>query len=475
MKTKIFISILLILAPSIIKAQISGYVMEVENDNVYIDLTKKDIKPGDTLSVFKKGGYMLHPLTKEKILKEDEYVGKIITTKVLAQYSIATPLAFSKPKIESGMIVKIHTRNEIKFSYSPAIRKDDKCPIFITDARVNDALSGRFGTYVAEMLVGEMLNCPKVRIVDRSILGLQMDEIDLTGEYINPANAINHAKISGVRYLLKTTLAQPDIVNLSNSIPLHYIFRAGEILSDKNLYSEHISNVNYSNLESRVRISVSVIDFETGEVVFQTTRLGKAQGRTQFSAELGAFHGGQINGGIHNFKQTITSKAIERAFRHIGEDLRLFFENKTNIKKVSPYDGVLTSKGYKIYFGGEKLEKEDIKDAFYERSHLYNEYKKAKRYRTYGWIAAGVVAGITTTAYVMDGSDSGESGAGYEAVQVVAADCGAILGALFMNWLGKRKVKNIIKEYNSTNVYNQSSKDLYMTFSPNSIGLSLYF
>lgn len=87
------------------------------------------------------------------------------------------------------------------------VNSSDKIPIVIAPAQVNDVVGvGHFGGYVADVLMEQMLLCDKVRLLDRSILNAQMDEVDLAGSYIDPATAVQRAKIQGARYILQVTM-----------------------------------------------------------------------------------------------------------------------------------------------------------------------------------------------------------------------------------------------------------------------------
>lgn len=57
---------------------------------------------------------------------------------------------------------------------------------------------GYFGTYVSDLLMEQLMFCDKVRLLDRTVMGMQMDETDLTGSYIDPNTAIQRGKIAGV-------------------------------------------------------------------------------------------------------------------------------------------------------------------------------------------------------------------------------------------------------------------------------------
>ena len=77
---KIIILILLAIFIVVAKAQqvIQGYVISIEDNKAYLDVTSPKIAVGNVLSVYSDAGYIIHPVTKKKIKKEESYYGKYI-------------------------------------------------------------------------------------------------------------------------------------------------------------------------------------------------------------------------------------------------------------------------------------------------------------------------------------------------------------------------------------------------------------
>lgn len=67
---------------------IEGVILSVEDGKVYVDLKKEQVKVGDVLKVLKSGGFMVHPVTGEKIRKNDEIIANISLTQVNDTYSV---------------------------------------------------------------------------------------------------------------------------------------------------------------------------------------------------------------------------------------------------------------------------------------------------------------------------------------------------------------------------------------------------
>ena len=48
-----------------------GYIINIEGEKIYVDLTSPVISVGDELGVYVAGGYMTHPVTKQRVKKAD--------------------------------------------------------------------------------------------------------------------------------------------------------------------------------------------------------------------------------------------------------------------------------------------------------------------------------------------------------------------------------------------------------------------
>ena len=311
-----------------------NYVIQVEGESVYVDVTTAKI--GDRFSVFKEGEYFTHPVTKKKILRDPIRVADIEIIDISEGYSVAKaipPQAISLLKV--GMTVYPATKDTTRTANTPGTANSNAIPVIIAPAQVNDVVGiGHFGGYVADMLMEQLLRCNKVRLLDRSVLAAQMDEVDLAGDYIDPMTAIQRGKIAGARYILQVTMQKPDVVNVSTGIPLASIMGAVQGAVGKNIGAQYMSNARMENLKASVNISTRVVDLQTGEVVFMCSGSGNAKGKVQMSLEYGALGGAEINGGVDGFKQTVTGKAIQKAFIVIGQHLNKYFNGETTQKVV---------------------------------------------------------------------------------------------------------------------------------------------
>lgn len=448
----------------------NGYVINIEKNSIYVDLCAPAVKNGVKLFIYNNGGYMIHPVTKQKIKKEAEVCAEIQIVGVYDGYSMAKLISGQISELRVGMTVKetgpgkvVHQQEESlnTITVQPVVQpmsnisdksRSDKIRVIVSPAEVNDVVSvGHFGGYVADVLMEQLMQCDKVSLLDRSILNTQMDEINLAGEYINPATAIKKGKIIGAQYAIQVTMQKPDVVNIRTGIPLASIMGAVQGITGKNIGAQYTSNAQMGTLKASVNITTRVIDLQTSEVVFMCSGTGKSQGKSQLSLEYGALGGAELNGGAEGFKQTITGKAIQKAFITIGRNLDSFFNGNTDKKVVGSASGFgnygqeMSAKGTRLYMGTEKLDKDGIQLAFTDNSDLYFRYKKGKKQVRMAWLpmVGGVVLGVVAMGQLGSWEDETLMGVGGLAM---AAGVGS---GIYMRIAGKNKIKKVVRQYNS--------------------------
>ncbi len=459
-----------------------GYIIGVEKNAVYIDLNERQVAPGDRFEVYEEGGYMTHPVTGKRIRKNDKLVGTIEVGETFEEYSVARPhnLALIKQMRKGMRIIKQADGMANAGIPDP---DTDRAPIVIAPAVVNDVVdNGHFGGYVADILMEQMLLCDKVRLLDRSVLGAQIDEINLSDDLMDPKTTIQRGQVIGARYALQTTMQKPDVANVRTGVPLAAFMGAVQMATGTNIGAAYASNMRVATLRAAVTISVRVVDLQTSEVVFMSSSEGEAKGKSQVALEYGALGGGELNGGVEDFKHTVTGKAIQQAFRRIGRDLNAFFSGKTDKKVMgslsggySPDDKMYT-KRMKLYLGTEELDKEGISMAFSETPDLFFKYKKARRKGIWGIllpvIGGAIGVGIACTEVAVE-------------TNFVCLGTGIVIGAasigggivLYRN--GKKEMKNVASQYNllnSSTSYNQPRKRTgEVSFSISPTGFALTF
>ena len=246
-------------------------------------------------------------------------------------------------------------------------------------------------------------------------------------------------------------MQKPDVVNIRTGIPLASIMGAVQGITGKNIGAQYTSNAQMGTLKASVNITTRVIDLQTSEVVFMCSGTGKSQGKSQLSLEYGALGGAELNGGAEGFKQTITGKAIQKAFITIGRNLDSFFNGNTDKKVVGSASGFgnygqeMSAKGTRLYMGTEKLDKDGIQLAFTDNSDLYFRYKKGKKQVRMAWLpmVGGVVLGVVAMGQLGSWEDETLMGVGGLAM---AAGVGS---GIYMRIAGKNKIKKVVRQYNS--------------------------
>ncbi|MDR0845580.1 MAG: CsgG/HfaB family protein [Tannerella sp.] len=361
-----------------------------------------------------------------------------------------------------------------------------KAAVVVAPAEVNDVVGvGHFGGYVSDMLMEQLLLGNKVRLLDRSVLNAQLDEVQLAGEYIDPNTAIQKGKIAGARYIIQVTMQKPDVVNVRTGIPLASIMGAAQAATGKNIGAQYASNAQVGTLKAAVTISTRVVDLETGEVVFMCSGSGKSQGKSQLSLEYGALGGAELNGGADGFKQTVTGKAIQQAFMSIGRNLNGYFAGDIDKKVIGSAGGALrygdeiSLRGASLYMGVEKMNKESAQMAFADHPEWFFQYKQAKSNINGAWWLMGV--GAVASFFGIEGFIIGiYDGAGYVTAlgsAGIAVGLASIGGGIYLNKKGHKQLRNIASEYNNSqrqSYYNNQPR-LNLVMTGNGAGLRLTF
>ena len=401
---KIIVAFVVLTFAFVVKSQtVSGYVLSVENGKVYLDLTSPNVTKGDMVTV----------------TDGTSAIASVEIEDVFVNYSQGKAIpSFSLDKIKKGMVVKLaesgrknitnEKANPIKKESTPIVasksldfNSNNKAGVYIAPAQVNDVVGvGHFGGYVSDVLMEQMMFCENIRLLNRTVLREQISETDLTGEYIDPATAIERGKIVGAKYVIQVTMQKPDVVNVSTGIPLASIMGALQSGLNKNIGAQYMSNVEFATLQASVSITARVVDIQTGEILFMASGKGQSKGKSQLSMEYGALGGAKLNGGADGFKQTVTGQAIQKAFITIGRSLNKYFSGKTTSKVMGTVSGYgnytdkLKARGMSLYMGIDKLDDDAVRNLFYDNSETYFKYKRAKKQRTLGTVltTTGILA-----------------------------------------------------------------------------------
>lgn len=455
----------------------SGYIIGIEDGKVYLDLGIGKVVPDMVLNVLSGGGYFIHPVTKERIARVAEPVGALKIEKVFDSYSAAVAVpSQSLQKMAVGMLVQAPDRKAEKADDTAEKASDaDRVSVFVAPAQVNDIVGiGYFGTYVSDILMEQLMLCDRVRLLDRTVLGAQLEESDLTGGYIDPNTAIQRGKIAGAQYVIQVTMQKPDVVNVRTGIPLASIMGAVQGATGTNIGAQYASNMSLAQLKASVSLSARVVDLQTGEVVFMSSGTGKAEGKSQLSMEYGALSGAELNGGADGFKQTVTGQAIQKAFIPIGRNLNKFFNGETTERVMGSASGFgnygdeLKRRGARLYMGTDKLKMGDIQMLFTDTPQRFFQYRSAKRLNGVSSVflvmgSAAMVVGIIQAAEIGDISGPLCLGGG----------AALIAGGVIMRISSRKKIQTVVDGYNADNRRLASTWSLVSD--RNGIGLRLTF
>jgi hypothetical protein len=496
MKTKFLILICLAFVTLNLFAQNQqkGYIIEIEGTSIYVDYTSKDVKVGDRLQVVSEPKVMVHPVTKQKIIKEGELIATLEITETQNDYSVAGKV------IPSNAIVKLKVGDKVASSgktVAKELPKDGKVNVAIADATVNDVVgTGYFGNYVADLLMAEMMNCDKIRLIDRSMLNAQIDETNLVeGGYINASNSIMKGQIAGVQYMIQLTMQRPDVTNITTGIPIKSLLTAAGAIAGMSGANHNVtnslaiggamsSNMRTAKLKAAVSLTARVVDVQTGEVLFMCTGTGNAQGDSQLELEEGALGGLQINGGVDGFKQTVTGKAVAMAYRKIGIGLKSYFNGETTEKVIKGglLDTEMTWRKGKVFMGVNKLSKSEIKEAFSENSQLYFDFRRGNNKKKLGLTMTGLgTVGfsylfIAGAGAIIDDIRIGQKISDDAYILALSVPFGVIgtFGYLIQK-SGTLKIKQSINAYN-TNLHKTSYKAEYnVGLTPGGLALTITF
>lgn len=500
----------------------NGYIINIEGNAVYVDLSAPNVKVGDVVGVYVRSGYATDPSTGRRVRKPDELKAKLKIGSVHQGYSLAYPMdGFSISSLQAGMTIKRvdttlshnshpkqntshpvgrrntsdymrenfvvsapeennYTQHSPRETYnSPSPDSSGRPTVVIAPAQVNDVVnSGHFGGYVADVLMEQLLMCNDVRLLDRSVLNAQLDEMDLAGSVIDPNTAIQRGKVIGAQYIIQVTMQKPDVVNVRTGIPLASVMGAVGAATRTNIGAQYASNMRVGTLKASVSINARVVDLQTGEILFMTSGTGNAKGKSQMALEYGALGGGEINGGADGFKQTVTGKAIQQAFVTIGRNLRNYFAGNTDKKVVGSTTGYggygqqLAARGMKLYMGTEKLDGAGVAMTLTDHQNLYFKYKNAKRKQKWGNVCmiGGVLLGGVIATVMMENNDDGNPAN----ITFGASTACGIIGGLCLYSSAKKGIRQVADEYNRSQT-SYADTSLNLVFDKNNIGLRLTF
>ena len=416
-----------------------GYVISVEGEKVYIDLAAGKVKPGDKVAVYSKEGYFIHPVTKKRLKREPSQVASLEVVKVYTDYSLARAVpAQSLSKVEVGMSVQCNAMSQSSHSessgdvYGPPAAKenrpsvlsvdpvrttDEKVSVFVAPAQVNDVVGvGYFGTYVSDLLMEQLMFCDKVRLLDRTVMGMQMDETDLTGYSFG----VDYGGFSSrFRKKSRSTIHVECGGGDLDSFGKYY--RPGCRFADRRGFV-------YEQRDGKSERKVAVVD--------GIRRIGRraVERRSRW------------------FQADGYRQAIQKAFIGIGRNLNQYFNGDAKSRVMGSASGFgnygdeMKARGFSLYMGTEKISKDDARMLFADRSNLYFRYKSAKSKSNWGWGLMALGPIIVVGGFFID---IAYGGYGEVTPYTIAAGSALLLAGAGLEIASAVSIKKIARDYNT--------------------------
>jgi curli biogenesis system outer membrane secretion channel CsgG len=316
-----------------------GYILDIRDNKIYLDLKSPEVAVGDKLQVIKEGGYFTHPVTGEKIKEDDETVALLEIIEARTNYSIATAYPEDAiSKLQKGTKVLLIAKEEQPNNLQSGVFKKSIAVQPLTVLNIQ----GYLGIYIGDVLTEQLLKDDSFRVLDRQSLGIQADQMVLSsGGVLSEAELLQYSSRKGADYYITGTMYEPDVVELSTGVPVKKIFsvvgHAAEIATGKDLKVSQIAEyipdkIEIKRLKAVVRISLRVVDVKTGEIKFLCTEMQQAEGESDINLEGGLLGGLKIRGGVTSFQNTITGKATEMALNNLTDYVINYFNGKISDK-----------------------------------------------------------------------------------------------------------------------------------------------
>jgi hypothetical protein len=274
-----------------------GVILSVESELLYLDLKFGQVVVGDKYKVTKAGGFFTHPVTGEKIKKEDEIIAVIEITDVKDNYSVAKAYpAEDILKLSKGM-------NVVPLSSTDKTTK--RKVIVLPFSVVGDG--GQLGLYMSEALSREIVGSNNFKVID--LQGIDPNDKDRLNEFIQN---------NSIDFIISGTSMQPEVTQTETGVPVKGILAAGELVTGKNLGSAYVSDVRSVTMKALVNITLKLLDAKSGEILFNATEMDMQSGLSSLDFEQGVLGGSRIQGGVAGFYQSIAGQATLNAVRALA-------------------------------------------------------------------------------------------------------------------------------------------------------------
>ncbi|NMC59312.1 MAG: hypothetical protein GYA51_08025, partial [Candidatus Methanofastidiosa archaeon] len=316
-----------------------GYILDIRDNNIYLDLKSPEVSVGDKFQVVKEGGYFTHPVTGEKIKEDDETIAILEIKEIKSNYSIAAAYPEEAiSKLQKGTKVYQMLKDELKNNLNANVFKKSIAvqPLTVLNIR------GYLGIYIGDVLTEQLLKDDSFRVLDRQSLGIQADQMVMSsGGVLTESELLQYSSKKGADFYITGTMYEPDVVELSTGVPVKKIVslvgHAAEAATGKDLKVDQIAEfvpdkIEIKRLKAVVRISLRVVDVKTGEIKFLCTEMQQAEGESDINLEGGVLGGLKIRGGGTSFQNTITGKATQLALKNLTDYVIDYFNGKISEK-----------------------------------------------------------------------------------------------------------------------------------------------
>lgn len=375
MKRLLLLLVLSLISSHLIFAQNEpqfGYIISIDKDLIYLDLTASNTSLGSTFSVIEEGEFFTHPITGKKIKKKNKILASLEITEVNDDYSVAKAYPASAVNfLEKGMKTHLLTKTESK-KYS-SLRKS----ISVHPLKVTSATGGYLGIYISDLLTENLFSKDQFKVIDRETLGLQMDELALKQDGISDSQAMGFGRTAGVDYLITGTMHEPDVVEMSTGIPLKGALSLAETLTGKNLGSKYVSDVKLKKLKAIVKLTLRIVDIRTGEIKFICTEMQQSEGKSDIALEKGFLGGLKVQGGSTAFVNTVTGQAVQKSLNNLSEYVTDYFNGRIADKSFQgnyiELDKTDKRKSKKDKKKKKKKEAVKLEFAIGDQIHFYDE------------------------------------------------------------------------------------------------------
>ena len=306
-----------------------SYIMEIDDDEIYIKVFNTEI--GDILSVMGNSGYITDPKTGDKFQKKLKVIGQIKVEYVTSNYIVGKVYGDSIPDLAKEMVVRKTTTVPLIAAVVPAetttlsINSNKEPTVMIAPVELNFSQENikvkNIDNYVSNALAHYLLKSGKIQLEDRTPLMTPQNKNDKEqSSEINYNTARQYGKAAGVRYFVNLTLQKPNVSEFSYPIDIK------EWTSSQSDFQKYIPNkVEVKNVAASVKIVASVVDLQTGKVLFTKKGKGAAKGKAEIVMDSQITGSVTLTGENKNIEQTVIEDAIDKAVEKLGEKLNFYF------------------------------------------------------------------------------------------------------------------------------------------------------